>query len=286
MALINKLEAIGNAIRSKTGGTSDLTLTEMVTEIENIPTGQVLPTSNGFANDSWETIIQIANMGLAPEYYNIGDHKTIDLTEVTDTTAQGKNIPNYQVDAYIVAFNKTQLNGGGLGNMTLMLIPGYNLTYDTFIVKVPYAYFSWAGAGTLQSWLDTTLKASLPQILQENIKLTDQKYYNNYVSKVVTGSHYINIPNGFQLGVDYISSFDNDFQNNERNSKHEFTFDYFANYFNRQSGFLVHTNPQGWNFLLSNTTNNWYFLTINKYLTAVYSVESSTNCCLLPIFTI
>ena len=78
MALINKLEAIGNAIRSKTGGTSDLTLTEMVTEIENIPTGQVLPTSNGFANDSWETIIQIANMGLAPEYYNIGDHKTID----------------------------------------------------------------------------------------------------------------------------------------------------------------------------------------------------------------
>lgn len=286
MALINKLEAIGNAIRSKTGGTSDLTLTEMVTEIENIPTGQVSPTSNGFANDSWETIIQIANMGLAPEYYNIGDHKTIDLTEVTDTTDQGKNIPNYRVDAYIVAFNKTHLNGGGLGNMTLMLIPGPNLTYDTFMVKVPYAYFSWAGAGSLTTWLDTTLKASLPQILQENIKLTDQKYYNNYVGNVVTGSHYINIPNGFNLGIDYISSFNNNFQNSERNSKHEFTFDYFANYFNRQSGFLVNTNPQSYKFLLSNTTNNWYFLTIDKSLNNISTASNSDYCCLLPIFTI
>lgn len=286
MALINKLEAIGNAIRSKTGGTSDLTLTEMVTEIENIPTGQVLPTSNGFANDSWETIIQIANMGLAPEYYNIGDHKTIDLTATTDTTQQGKNIPNYRADAYIVAFNKTHLNGGGLGNMTLMLIPGPNLTYDTFMVKVPYAYFSWAGAGNLTTWLDTTLKASLPQILQENIKLTDQKYYNNYIGEVVTGSHYINIPNGFNLGIDYISSFNNNFQNSERNSKHEFTFDYFANYFNRQSGFLVNTNPQSYKFLLSNTTNNWYFLTIDKSLNNISTASNSDYCCLLPIFTI
>ena len=243
MALINKLEAIGNAIRSKTGGTSDLTLTEMVTEIENIPTGQVLPTSNGFANDSWETIIQIANMGLAPEYYNIGDKKSIQLTATTDTTEQKKDIPSTVVDAYIVAFNKTQLNGGGLGNMTLMLIPWPNLTYDTFLVPVPYAYFSWAGAGTLSAWLDTTLKASLPQILQENIKRTDQVCWNNYTQVVGTNSHYIHIPNCFQLGIDYISDFNNDFQNNERNTHKEFTFDYFANYFNRQSGFLAKTNP-------------------------------------------
>lgn len=286
MALINKLEAIGNAIRSKTGGTSDLTLTEMVTEIENIPTGQVLPTSNGFANDSWETIIQIANMGLAPEYYNIGDKKSIQLTATTDTTEQKKDIPSTVVDAYIVAFNKTQLNGGGLGNITLMLIPGDNVTYDIFTIKVPYSYFSWAGAGNLTTWLDTTLKASLPQILQENIKLTDQKYYNNYVGDVVTASHYINIPNGFNLGIDYMSSFNNNFQNSERNSKHEFTFDYFANYFNRQSGFLVNTNPQSYKFLLSNTTNNWYFLTIDKSLTTVNSAPNTDYCCLLPIFTI
>ena len=285
MALITKLEAIGNAIRSKTGGTSDLTLTEMVTEIENIPTGQVLPTSNGFANDSWETIIQIANMGLAPEYYNIGDKKSIQLTATTDTTEQKKDIPNYGVYAYIVAFNKTQLNGGGLGNMTLMLIPWSNLNYDTFTVQVPYSYFSWAGAGVLSTWLDTTLKASLPQILQENIKLTDQVCWNNYTGVIGTNSHYINIPNCFQLGVDYMSGFKNSYQNNERNTKHEFTFDYFANYFNRQSGFLVDTNPS-YKFLLSNTTDNWRFRTIDKYLAADNTVSNTDYCCLLPIFTI
>ena len=39
MALINKLQAIGNAIRSKTGKTEQLSLDQMVTEIEGIQTG-------------------------------------------------------------------------------------------------------------------------------------------------------------------------------------------------------------------------------------------------------
>lgn len=39
MTLINKLTAIGDAIRTKTGGTEQLTLDQMVTEIGNIQTG-------------------------------------------------------------------------------------------------------------------------------------------------------------------------------------------------------------------------------------------------------
>lgn len=39
MALINKLEAIGDAIRSKTGGTEELTLDEMATAISSLSTG-------------------------------------------------------------------------------------------------------------------------------------------------------------------------------------------------------------------------------------------------------
>ena len=39
MALINKLEDIGNAIRSKTGGTELLKLDEMPAAIESIETG-------------------------------------------------------------------------------------------------------------------------------------------------------------------------------------------------------------------------------------------------------
>ena len=39
MALTNKLSAIGDAIREKTGGTELLTLDQMVTEIANIQGG-------------------------------------------------------------------------------------------------------------------------------------------------------------------------------------------------------------------------------------------------------
>ena len=41
MALINKLTAIADAIRSKTGSTNTMTLDEMVTAIANITTGSV-----------------------------------------------------------------------------------------------------------------------------------------------------------------------------------------------------------------------------------------------------
>lgn len=288
MALINKLEAIGNAIRSKTGGTSDLTLTEMVTEIENIPTGQVLPTSNGFANDSWETIIQIANMGLAPEYYNIGDYKTINLTAVTDTTAQNKNLTSYTANVYIVAFNKMNLNGGGLGKITFMAVPTDNVNYDNWKLPVPYAYFSWAGAGTLQSWLDTTLKASFPQVVQSAMKLVDQKFYNNYVGEVVTGSHYVSLPNCFNLGMDDYSDFrDNSMTNSVRSAGTEHTFDYFADYKRRMNNFLYNYGADNRRFLLADTADNWYFWRTNRSLDSVDKVGSRNNTFyLLPIFTI
>ena len=44
MALIDKLTAIANAIRGKTGKTAELTLDEMATEIANIETGTTPPT--------------------------------------------------------------------------------------------------------------------------------------------------------------------------------------------------------------------------------------------------
>ena len=289
MALINKLEAIGNAIRSKTGGTSDLTLTEMVTEIENIPTGQVLPTSNGFAKDSWETIIQIADMGLAPEYYNIGDYKTINLTAVIDTTEQKKNLTAYTVNVYIVAFNKMNLNGGGLGKITFMAVPTDEVDYNNWKLPVPYAYFSWAGAGTLQNWLDTTLKASFPQVVQSAMKLVDQKFYNNYVGEVVTGSHYVSLPNCFNLGMDYVGDLENDSIITKVRSKGtEHTFDYFADYQRRSNNFLY---KYGFNnnrkFLLADTCDNWFFWRTNRSLDITEKVDSGNNTFnLLPIFTI
>ena len=65
MALINKLEAIGDAVRAKTGDTNKLTLDEMATKINGIAAG---PTTSDltitgdcgyrFANGGWDWIIK------------------------------------------------------------------------------------------------------------------------------------------------------------------------------------------------------------------------------------
>ena len=65
MALINKLEAIGDAVRAKTGDTNKLTLDEMATKINGIKSG---PTTSDltitgdcmyrFANGGWDWVIK------------------------------------------------------------------------------------------------------------------------------------------------------------------------------------------------------------------------------------
>ena len=65
MALINKLEAIGDAVRAKTGDTNKLTLDEMATKIQGIAPGATTSdlTITGdcgyrFANGGWDWIIE------------------------------------------------------------------------------------------------------------------------------------------------------------------------------------------------------------------------------------
>ena len=65
MALINKLEAIGDAVRAKTGDTNKLTLDEMATKINGIapgPTTSDLTVTgdckNRFANGGWDWVIE------------------------------------------------------------------------------------------------------------------------------------------------------------------------------------------------------------------------------------
>ena len=65
MALINKLEAIGDAVRAKTGDTNKLTLDEMATKINGIKPG---PTTSDltitgncgyrFADGGWDWVIE------------------------------------------------------------------------------------------------------------------------------------------------------------------------------------------------------------------------------------
>lgn len=261
--------------------------------IDSIPTTPTF-TSNGFANDSWETIIAIAEAGLAQEYYQAGDTKDIVLSSVTDTTGEGKNIVGKTYHAVIVGFNKMNKTNGGKGNMTIMLTSTTAQTQNVdWEVRLPRSYYSWAGAGRLQNWLNITVKASLPAILQSHLVQCKQKYYNNYSRQIIDLNSYVTIPNAYNFGVDYLSDFSgvNGSETAIRDLQTEHTFDYFADFKNRQDGIFYQLGNSGWiGYLTADTTSNWFYLYINYKLNDFQTLDSSSNtehsCHVSPIFTI
>lgn len=259
------------------------------------------PSSNGFANDSWDTIAAICDAGLAPKYYNIGDSKTIHLSAVTDTySGLQEDIQACDVKIYIVSFNTVTLADGTRGHMTMLMSPG-NCTDDIntssgpewnlMRKKLPYAYFSYAGAGGMQEWLKTTLRLSFPEGLRNNLKTMRQKIYNNYTSAVGDNDTLVTIPNIYQLGFDYITgrwptttSF-----NAVRNTKNERPLIYFSDYNNRYQGFDHVTSVH---ITTADECSNWNFsyFTISELTQStsgtVSQKDSSYYAYFLPMFTI
>ena len=101
MALIEKLENIGDAIRSKTGKTDLLTLDEMVTEIGNIETGLG---SGGDVSEYFNTEIN-ENTSSSKSFMGMSVKKMPDLTIGSNVTSMsyafsgflGTNIPNLTI---------------------------------------------------------------------------------------------------------------------------------------------------------------------------------------------
>lgn len=121
------------------------------------------PTSRGFANDDWETILAIIEYGNYKDVYNVGDTKTIELTNIGEITIE------------IAGFDKDELtDGSGYAPMTLItkdaLIQAYmNNTMDR--------KYSWNDC-TMRSWLKSYYLPNFPQIIQDNIKLVNKTYYD------------------------------------------------------------------------------------------------------------
>lgn len=300
MAIVDKLNQLKADIRdaydsvTEKGGVIPVNQnTHNIAEaIDSIPTSPTF-TSNGFANDSWETIIAITEAGLAQEYYKAGDTKDIVLSSVTDTTEQGKDIIGKTYSAVIVGFNKMNKTNGGLGKMTIMIISKtVQEEHSDWYISVPRSFYSWAGAGRLQNWLNITVKASLPAVLQSHLVQCKQKYYNNYSGQVMELNSYVTIPNGYNLGLDYISGFTgvNSSENTIRDLHTEHTLDYFGDYGNRNNGFLKSfAEDRYMSYLLADTTSNWYYLYANGNLMQILSNSTTSGefeCYVLPIFTI
>lgn len=308
MAISNKLTKLQTDITSAytaiadKGGTipAHKNTDNLATAIDSISSGPAF-VSNGFANDSWETIAAICDAGLASFYYKIGDSKTVTTSAVTDTTERYHNIPaGWTFKFYIVSFNTVNLTNGTKGHMTLMASPG-NATDSAsgsgterqlFYDKLPYAYFSYAGAN-IRDWLNVTFKAALPNGLKNNLKTMKQKIYNNYSSVITDLDADVTLPNLYQLGCDYIHNRFSGVNNSYRNIR-SLKFDqplmYFSDYNKKESGF---DNVSTVHITSADTCENWKFtyFTLNEIATesptaSLQTKDSSWYVFFLPIVTI
>lgn len=148
MALTNKLTAIGDAIRYKTGGTSTLTLSEMPNAIKSIEGGG---SSGGetntslWTNGSWEEIQNVLNRYYAEEisdlspYFNVGDKRQITISAIEAGTDLTDAHEETVMDAVIIGIEHDDLETPVSNNRTksaitiqLFHLMNVNGIYDTF----------------------------------------------------------------------------------------------------------------------------------------------------------
>lgn len=121
------------------------------------------PTSEGFANDSWETILEIIEYGNYKDVYNVGDIKEIKLTG-------GGVIP-----VEIAGFDKDELtDGSGYAAITLVTKNALNSASMNTVNDNSY---SWDNC-EMRTWLKTKYLSDFPQIIRDNIKFVNKTYYS------------------------------------------------------------------------------------------------------------
>ena len=189
MALTDKLTAIGDAIRYKTGGTSTLTLSEMPNAIKSIEGGG---SSGGetntslWTNGSWEEIQNVLNRYYSEEisdlspYFNVGDKRQITISAIEAGTDLTDAHEETVIDAVIIGIEHDDLETPVSDNRTksaltiqLFNIMNVNGMYDTFgggtniTHCANYAVYDFTQR---RKWLNQNFYNALPIEMQPMIK--------------------------------------------------------------------------------------------------------------------
>ena len=189
MALTDKLTAIGDAIRYKTGGTSTLTLSEMPNAIKSIEGGG---SSGGetntslWTNGSWEEIQNVLNRYYAEEisdlsqYFNVGDKRQITISAIEAGTDLTDAHEETVIDAVIIGIEHDDLetpvsNNRTKSALTIQLFNLMNVTgmYDTFAGNTSASTCANHAVYTdtkRRKWLNQNFYNALPIEMQPMIK--------------------------------------------------------------------------------------------------------------------
>ena len=184
-------------------GTYDVT--DYASAVVDVPGGITVPTSVSFAEDSWETIAAISEAGLAAQYYNIGDKKIINTSEVVDTTSYyQKTWTSKQIQLEIVGFNMYALANDTTKKAGIVLMAYYKGGSADQPISIGGDRFGWPRYSNLKTYFNTIIKESYPADLKAVIKSVQVPMYDgkSSVNKIVTGTEQLWLPGASQLNAE------------------------------------------------------------------------------------
>lgn len=157
MALTNKLSAIGNAIRSKTGGTELLTLDQMPTAIASIETGGSWNTYTGkiVLQDTFTNNLTIP-VDTSQATFIIACIEAVKTGTITD----GEIVYD---EGYITppVSNYGTIMGYWIISRNLLITPTITYRYSPTVADETYnysnAYYRYATRGTRGGWISITI---------------------------------------------------------------------------------------------------------------------------------
>ena len=190
-------------------GTYDIT--DYASAVVDVPGGITVPTSVSFAEDSWETIAAISEAGLAAQYYNIGDKKTINTSEVVDTTSYyQKTWTSKQIQLEIVGFNMYALANDTTKKAGIVLMAYYRGGNADQPISIGGDRYGWPRWSKLKTYFNTIIKESYPADLKAVIKSVRVPMYDGKASglQIVTGTEQLWLPGASQLNAKDPSGWD------------------------------------------------------------------------------
>ena len=190
-------------------GTYDIT--DYASAVVDVPGGITVPTSVSFAEDSWETIAAISEAGLAAQYYNIGDKKIINTSEVVDTTSYyQKTWTSKQIQLEIVGFNMYALANDTTKKAGIVLMAYYRGGNADQPISIGGDRYGWPRWSKLKTYFNTIIKESYPADLKAVIKSVQVPMYDGKASglQIVTGTEQLWLPGASQLNAKDPSGWD------------------------------------------------------------------------------